>query len=171
MTVENRKLSEIQKLKKNNENSLDPKPLITVITSVFNGEKHLEETILSVINQSYNNIEYIIVDGGSTDGTIDIIKKYEERINRWSSEKDMGIYFGFNRGLAQARGDMIGFVNADDVLHDDAISMLVRYYNKYPKIDFIFGSVKKHWGILHGYKPWKIFFSWGFYTSHSTEFL
>ena len=58
MTVENRKLSEIQKLKKNNENSLDPKPLITVITSVFNGEKHLEETILSVINQSYNNIEY-----------------------------------------------------------------------------------------------------------------
>lgn len=170
MTVENRKLSEIQKLKKNNENSLDPKPLITVITSVFNGEKHLEETILSVINQSYNNIEYIIVDGGSTDGTIDIIKKYEERINRWSSEKDMGIYFGFNRGLAQARGDMIGFVNADDVLHDDAISMLVRYYNKYPKIDFIFGSVKKHWGILHGYKPWKIFFSWGFYTSHSTGF-
>jgi glycosyltransferase involved in cell wall biosynthesis len=173
MTLENlknKKLHGGQRLKRTSTKSTDQELLITIITSVLNGEKHLEETILSIINQTYKNIEYIIVDGGSTDGTIDIIKKYEEHINYWSSEKDMGIYYGFNRGLAQTNGDMIGFVNSDDVLHEEAISTLVKYYNDYPKIDFIFGSVKKHWGILHGYKPWKIFFSWGFYTSHSTGF-
>jgi len=173
MTLENlehKKFDGGQKRKKINKKSTNQEPLITIITSVLNGKKYLEETILSIINQKYKNIEYIIVDGGSTDGTIDIIKKYEDHIDYWSSEKDMGIYYGFNRGLAQANGDMIGFVNSDDVLHDDAISTLVKYYNEYPKIDFIFGSVKKHWGILHGYKPWKIFFSWGFYTSHSTGF-
>ena len=173
MTLENlknKKLHGGQRLKRTSTKSTDQELLITIITSVLNGEKHLEETILSIINQTYKNIEYIIVDGGSTDGTIDIIKKYEEHINYWSSEKDMGIYYGFNRGLAQTNADMIGFVNSDDVLHEEAISTLVKYYNDYPKIDFIFGSVKKHWGILHGYKPWKIFFSWGFYTSHSTGF-
>ena len=147
MTLENlknKKLHGGQRLKRTSTKSTDQELLITIITSVLNGEKHLEETILSIINQTYKNIEYIIVDGGSTDGTIDIIKKYEEHINYWSSEKDMGIYYGFNRGLAQTNGDMIGFVNSDDVLHEEAISTLVKYYNDYPKIDFIFGSVKKH---------------------------
>jgi len=146
------------------------KPLITIITSVLDGEKHLEETIQSVLNQNYQNIEYIIIDGGSTDRTLEIIKRYENRIDYWISKKDGGIYHGFNRGLALSSGEMIGFVNSDDILLQNAIKTLVYYYNKYPKIDFIFGSVKKHWGILHGYKPWKIFFSWGFYTSHSTGF-
>ena len=167
---ENTKLQGGQRLKNISKTSTNKEPLITIITSVLNGEKHLEETILSIINQNYKNIEYIIVDGGSTDGTIDIMKRYENSIDFWCSEKDQGIYYGFNRGLSYASGKMVGFVNADDILLDEAISTLVKYYNKYPKIDFIFGSVKKHWGILHGYKPWKIFFSWGFYTSHSTGF-
>ena len=167
---ENEKLQGGLRLKKIFKKSTNQKPLITIVTSVLNGEQYLEETILSVINQGYKNIEYIIIDGGSTDATIDIIKKYEDSIDFWSSEKDQGIYYGFNKGLLQAGGDMIGFVNSDDILLENAISTLVNYYNKYPKIDFIFGSVKKHWGILHGYKPWKIFFSWGFYTSHSTGF-
>ena len=145
-------------------------PLISIITPTYGRSSRLEKAIDSVIFQSYKNIEYIIIDGGSTDATIDIIKKYEDSIDFWSSEKDQGIYYGFNKGLLQAGGDMIGFVNSDDILLENAISTLVNYYNKYPKIDFIFGSVKKHWGILHGYKPWKIFFSWGFYTSHSTGF-
>jgi len=173
MTLENRENNKLhggQRLRNTPKVSVKEEPLITIITSVLNGEKYLEETILSVINQRYKNIEYIIVDGGSTDGTIDIIKKYENSIDFWCSEKDRGIYYGFNRGLSCASGDMIGFVNADDILLDDAISTLVKYYTKYPKIDFIFGSVKKHWGILHGYKPWKIFFTWGFYSSHSTGF-
>jgi glycosyltransferase involved in cell wall biosynthesis len=150
--------------------SQNKKPLITIITSVLNGEKYLEETIKSIINQDYKNIEYIIVDGGSNDRTIELIRKYENKIDYWISEYDDGIYYGFNKGLSLANGDMIGFVNSDDILFKNAISILVNYYNKYPKVDFIFGSVKKHWGILNGYKPWKIFFTWSFYTSHSTGF-
>ena len=65
---------------------------------------------------------------------------------------------------------MIGFINSDDIYCENAFEILVKYYNQYPDTDFIFGSVKKHWGILHGYKPWKIRFSWGFYSSHSTGF-
>jgi glycosyltransferase involved in cell wall biosynthesis len=145
-------------------------PLISIITSVLNGEKYIEQTILSVLSQSYKNIEYIVIDGGSTDKTLDIIKKYEDKIYYWESSKDNGIYYGFNRGLKQYSGDMVGFVNSDDLLYPDAIQTLVKYYLANQNIDFIFGSVKKHWGILYGYKKWKIHFSWGFYSSHSTGF-
>ncbi|MFV9924546.1 MAG: glycosyltransferase [Francisella endosymbiont of Hyalomma scupense] len=83
----------------------DIKPLITVITVVYNGEAYLEKTILSVINQTYESVEYIIIDGGSTDGTIDIIKKYESKINYWISEAYNGIYDAMNKGIKLATGD------------------------------------------------------------------
>jgi hypothetical protein len=76
--------------------SLDNKPSISIITVVYNGEKYLEETIKSVITQTYDNVEYIIIDGGSTDGTLDIIKKYEDYIDYWVSEKDGGMYNAIN---------------------------------------------------------------------------
>ena len=145
-------------------------PLITIITVVFNNKKFLEKTIKSVLGQNYQNIEYIIIDGGSTDGTLNIIKKYNKRINFWVSENDKGIYDAFNKGLKHATGDLIGFVNSDDILLKNACKYLVKYYNTYKDADFFFGSVKKHWGILYGYKPWKISYTWGFYTSHSTGF-
>ena len=115
-------------------------PLVSIITTVLNGEKYIEETILSVVNQSYNNIEYIIVDGGSNDKTIEIIKKYEDRIDYWNSEKDSGIYFGFNRGLKLFTGDLVGFVNSDDTLNKDAIGTLVNYYNL---LNFVTKIIKK----------------------------
>ena len=92
----------------------DQKPLITVVTVVYNGEKFLEETILSVINQTYDNVEYIIIDGGSTDGTLDIIKKYEHAIDYWVSEKDKGIYDAWNKAISACLGGWVSFLGADD---------------------------------------------------------
>jgi cellulose synthase/poly-beta-1,6-N-acetylglucosamine synthase-like glycosyltransferase len=156
------------RLKKKYNNS--KQPLITIITVTKNSERFLETTIKSVINQTNKNFEYILIDGGSTDSTLNIIKKYQNRINYWVSEDDKGIYSAFNKGLSLAQGEYIGFVNSDDKLKKKALSILGKYIKQYPDLDFFFGTVKKHWGVLHGYKPWKIFYSWGFYTSHSTGF-
>jgi glycosyltransferase involved in cell wall biosynthesis len=146
------------------------RPLVSIITVVYNGEKFIEETIKSVISQKYQNYEYIIIDGDSTDRTLEIIKKYDQYIDYWVSQKDLGIYDAFNKGMRLATGDFIGFVNSDDVYTDKALSYLVDYYLKDKNLDFIYGAVKKHWGTLHGYKPYKIYWSWGFYSSHSTGF-
>ena len=100
--------------------NINKKPLITVITVVFNGAGTLERTILSVINQSYDNVEFIIIDGGSTDKTLDIIHKYEHAIDYWVSEPDQGIYDAFNKAVSCASGDWICFLGADDFLWDDA---------------------------------------------------
>jgi GT2 family glycosyltransferase len=104
-----------------NPTSLKNLPLITVITVVFNGEKYLEQTILSVINQTYPNVEYIIIDGGSTDGTLDIIKKYENYIDYWVSEKDKGISDAFNKGIISSLGKYINFLNAGDYYTNNSI--------------------------------------------------
>ena len=144
-------------------------PLISIITVSFNSETTIERTIRSVLDQKYKNIEYIIIDGLSKDKTIEIIKKYDDKV-KYLSESDEGIYDAFNKGLKLYSGDYVGFVNSDDYLLPNAIDILVKYIKKYPDKDFFFGSVRKHWGILHGYRPWKIPFSWGFYSSHSTGF-
>ena len=152
------------------KSSFEKKPLISIITTVRNGEKSIEKTIKSVINQSYKNIEYIIIDGDSKDNTNKIIRKYKKKIKYLVSKKDKGIYDGFNKGYKIAKGDFIGIINSDDVYKKKAIETVVSYINKNKDIDFIFGSVKKHWGTLYGYKPYKIHWSWGFYSSHSTGF-
>lgn len=92
-------------------------PLISVVTVVFNGESFLEETIKSIASQTYPNIEYIIIDGGSTDGTLGIIKKYEEEIDYWHSKKDAGIYDAMNQGLTKATGRWVNFMNAGDTFY------------------------------------------------------
>lgn len=104
--------------------SYEEKPLISIITVVFNGEKYLEETIQSVINQTYDNVEYIIIDGGSTDGTLEIIKKYEDYIDYWVSEKDKGLYDGLAKGFKLATGDILGYINAGDYYHKEALGVV-----------------------------------------------
>ena len=145
-------------------------PLITIITVVLNDEKNIEKTILSILEQKYKNIQFIVIDGGSIDGTITKIEKYIDRIDIFESKKDNGIYDAFNKGLKLAEGDLIGFVNSGDLLTANSLTILEKYYQNYKNADFFFGAVKKHWGILYGYKKWKIYFTWGFYSSHSTGF-
>ena len=145
-------------------------PVISIITVVLNGGKTIEETIKSVLNQKYKNLQYIVLDGRSKDATIKIINKYKDKIYYFKSEKDLGIYDAFNKGLDVANGDLIGFINSDDIFTDNALDILIKYYYKYPDKDFFFGAVKKHYATLYGFKPWKIRFSWGFYSSNSSGF-
>lgn len=121
--------------------STTERPLVSVITVVLNGEKHLEQTILSVINQSYENIEYIIIDGGSTDRTLDIIKKYEDRIDYWVSEPDKGISDAFNKGIKASKGDVIGIINAGDGYTEKAVSLAMNTLLENPGFDFVYGDL------------------------------
>jgi glycosyltransferase involved in cell wall biosynthesis len=154
----------VYKKSKNNE------PLITIITTVKNGEVFFQEAIDSLQKQTYKNFEHIVIDGNSTDGTLDLIRKNSNYIDYWVSVKDKGIYDGFNLGMRLARGEYLGFMNSDDKYTPNALSILLNYILKFPDNDFFFGAVKKHWGVLYGYRPWKIKWTWGFYSSHSTGF-
>lgn len=120
--------------------SQEEKPLISIITVVFNGEKYLEETIQSVITQTYDNIEYIIIDGGSTDSTLDILRNYEDRIDYWVSEKDNGIYDAMNKGIDLATGDWLLFIGADDkIFSPQTISSIP--FEKYKHSMLIAGKI------------------------------
>lgn len=96
-------------------------PKITIITVSYNSEETIEETINSVVNQDYNNLEYIIIDGCSSNGTMDIVNKYASKITRIVSEPDKGISDAFNKGIKYATGDLIGIINSDDLLVDGAL--------------------------------------------------
>jgi len=105
--------------------SSDDKPLITVITVVYNGVEYLEDTIRSVIEQDYDNVEYIIVDGGSKDGTLEVIRNYQDAIDYWVSEPDSGIYNAMNKGIALTSGLWVNFMNSGDCFHQsDVISSI-----------------------------------------------
>ncbi len=113
---------------------------ISVVTVCFNSEKTLEQTIQSVINQSYKNVEYIIIDGGSTDGTLDIIKKYEHYISYWVSEPDKGTYDAMNKGIRQASGDLVAFLNSDDWYSMDALQRVAMKYKR-TNADILYGDL------------------------------
>lgn len=117
------------------------KPTISVITIVLNGSAHIEDTIKSVITQDYENIEYIVVDGGSIDGTIDIIKRYEDSISKWVSEPDCGIADAMNKGIKMASGDIIGIIHADDYYEPGAVSAVLDAFNKDPDVGVVHGNM------------------------------
>ena len=103
-------------------------PKISIITVVYNAKSFLEETIESVLSQNFNNFEYIIIDGGSIDGTLDIIKKYQDRITLWVSEPDKGIYDAMNKGIRYAKGEYVYFLGGDDLLFDNQVLKNVNSY-------------------------------------------
>ncbi|MGC2063695.1 MAG: glycosyltransferase family 2 protein [Thermodesulfovibrionales bacterium] len=116
------------------------KPLVSVVTIVFNGEKYIEQTILSVVTQSYENIEYIVVDGGSTDRTINIIKTYESKISKWISEPDEGISDAMNKGIRMSSGDIVGIIHSDDFYADPTvIGQIADVFNRSPEVKALYG--------------------------------
>ena len=120
--------------------SYKEKPLISIITVVLNGEQYLDRTIQSIINQTYDNLEYIIIDGGSTDKTVDIIKKYNDRIDYWVCEKDNGLYDAMNKGIDIATGAWINFMNAGDELYNYSVLMNLFNNQNYQEVEIIYGN-------------------------------
>lgn len=123
----------------NQENISVPK--ISIITVSYNAITEIEKTILSVINQTYTNIEYIIIDGGSTDGTVNIIKQYNDKISIWKSEPDHGVYDAMNKGIKLATGEWILFMNSGDTFHDNMVVADIFQNTKYAdKVGVIWGD-------------------------------
>lgn len=117
-------------------------PLITIITATYNSQDVIERCINSVLNQTYKNIEHIIVDGSSTDGTVNIIKKYNESFIKWVSEPDSGVYNAWNKGIDLSKGDWILFIGSDDTLYADAVQNYVDYLdNNQEDYDFVSSRV------------------------------
>ena len=116
------------------------KPFITIVTVVRNGEKTLEQTILSIINQSYLNLEYIIIDGESTDSTLNIIQKYENKIDYWVSESDKGIYDAMNKGIDLMAGEWVNFMNAGDYFYNADTINKTSYYLKDTSKEIVCGN-------------------------------
>ncbi len=115
---------------------------VTLITATYNSQKYLEDCIQSVVRQTYHDIEYIIVDGKSGDGTLAIIKKYENNIAKWISETDRGMYDAINKGMEMATGDIIGILNSDDMLDgDDVIETIVKAFEE-KNVDSIYGDLE-----------------------------
>ena len=116
---------------KKNRNSFMLQLTFSIITITYNAVRLVEQTLLNVLSQSYPNIEYIVIDGGSTDGTVDIIKRYESGLAYWVSEPDKGIYDAMNKGLQKATGDYVWFINAGDSLcSSDTVQSVVSRLQK-----------------------------------------
>lgn len=113
---------------------------ITIITIVKNGERYLEQTILSVLNQTYKNIEYIIIDGGSNDGSLETIKKYDHRISFWVSEVDNGLYDAMNKGISKSTGEWIGFLNSGDTFLSNNTIQEIFCTDYYTEVDILYGN-------------------------------
>lgn len=141
---------------------------VTVITVCFNSSNKIESAIQSVLRQSYYDIEYIVVDGGSDDGTLNILELFEDSIAVMVSEPDKGIYDAMNKGVELASGDLVTFLNADDVFaHSSVVSNAVRAFEDDRELDVVYGDVQffdqdklvRHYSSKR-FKPWKLRFGW-----------
>jgi glycosyltransferase involved in cell wall biosynthesis len=114
-------------------------PRISIITPSYNQGHFIEETIRSVVSQGYPNLEYIIIDGGSTDNTVEVIKRYESQITYWVSEPDRGQTHAINKGLAIATGDILAYINSDDYYRPNTLFRVAEYFSNHPETDLLHG--------------------------------
>ena len=140
------------------------KILFSIITVSLNQPKIINN-FNSLKNQTYRNFEHIVIDGGSTDKTTEIIKKNSKNISYWQSKKDKGIYDAINIGIKKSKGRIIGILNADDIYYKNALKIVKKYFEN-KNIDFLFGTVKKD-RILSGFWPNKIKWKFNIYPAHS----
>jgi glycosyltransferase involved in cell wall biosynthesis len=138
------------------ENRLD-QPLVTVITAVYNGGKYMAGCLESVLRQDYPNIEHIVLDGASNDGTVDVLRHYDDRIALWRSEPDAGVYDAWNKALSEARGEWICFLGVDDEFLPGAISAYMALAAQNPQAEYLCSKVR--WVHPSGYErmlghPW-----------------
>lgn len=117
-------------------------PLFSIVTVAFNSVSTIEDTIISLLSQSFHDYEYILIDGGSTDGTVEIIRKYENRISFWCSEKDAGIYHAMNKGLTHCNGRFVAMLNSDDWYEPNTLELAAKLIEKNPHADLICGAVQ-----------------------------
>jgi glycosyltransferase involved in cell wall biosynthesis len=118
------------------------RPLVSVVTVVLNGKEKLSRTVESVLKQTYANIEYIVIDGGSTDGSIDLLRSLDDSIDRWISEPDAGIAAAFNKGIGLANGELVAFLNAGDWYEPEAVAAVCRAYLQHPDSDVVCGAIR-----------------------------
>ncbi len=117
-------------------------PTVTVITPSYNQAEFLEETILSVLNQDYPEIEYLIIDGGSTDGSVEIIRRFQDRLAYWVSEPDQGQSHAINKGLQRANGEILGWLNSDDLYCSGAVRAAVEFFTSHPDVALMYGRAE-----------------------------
>lgn len=153
--------------------SFDPKlPVVSVVTVVFNDVENLEDTMKSVLNQTYPNVEYILIDGNSTDGTQDVIKKYEDQLGYWVSEPDKGMFDAMNKGVKHATGDWVLILNSGDYLLNNRVFEEIFKEEMYHKYDILYGSFESEFGsqkVLCKAKENVSWLAWqGMQACHST---
>jgi glycosyltransferase involved in cell wall biosynthesis len=118
---------------------LNQLPKISIITPNFNAAEYLEQTIQSVLNQNYSNLEYIIIDGGSTDNSIDIIKKYQDKISYWISEPDKGLYDAIQKGFDKSTGEIMAWINSDDMYAKGSFSIVSEIFSNFKQVSWLIG--------------------------------
>jgi glycosyltransferase involved in cell wall biosynthesis len=114
-------------------------PRITLITPVLNGARTLEQTLRSVLVQDYPNLDYIVIDGGSTDGTVELVQRYEDQLSGWVSEPDEGLFDALNKGFARSTGELMGWINASDMLHQGSLRAVASVFETFPDVEWITG--------------------------------